>query len=179
MIVPGKMTIYYLTKPGLPLTLTLRRKRIMETKNRIIEFKATEGNHIYLEGDKIVANGVTYYVTAHYFRWNDGKFYLGREDQRPYERGSSLYISRQGNPMAKISTSARRKIAEMLPKAVNEWAESNKDSISQAEKKYLEYAISTREKAISEMQSKIDEMTKEIRQLKNGWHLTTYSDFAT
>lgn len=149
----------------------------METKQIQIDMRPTEKDHIFVECQSIMVNRVEYSLTAHYFRWNDGNFYLGMEDQQDWKRKGNLYMSRKGD-CSYPSESAKRKTIEILDKAVNKWVSESESLLLESEKKYLSHAIETRRKAIADMRLNIDKMTMEIRQLENGKHLPTYSEFS-
>lgn len=150
----------------------------METKQIQIEMRPTEGNHVFVECGNLTVNRVEYYMTAHYFLWQDGNFHLGKEEQKPYQQKGNLYMSRKGT-MSYPSESAKKKTIAILDEAVNKWVKESKHLLIDAELKYILNAISLRKKAIEAKTIDIRMLKLEIEDLEGGEHLPTYSGYDT
>jgi hypothetical protein len=113
----------------------------------------TEASHIHasngsnaLNGDRslphvhtpFTVRGVEICVSAHLYKWRDGKWRIGREESSAYEQRQSLYLSRLGNWNTEVSESARKKIADIVTAVVGEWVAQSSAKLQQAEVEHLE-----------------------------------------
>ena len=125
----------------------------LETSIGPIWIVPTEAAHIHasngsnaLNGDRslphvhtpFTVRGVEITVSAHFYKWSDGKWRIGREESSTYEQRQSLYLSRLGNWNTPVSESARMKIYDVLTAAVGDWIAGSGAKLQQAEVEHLE-----------------------------------------
>jgi hypothetical protein len=140
------------------------------TKRGTFTLKPTERDHIYADGHATV-RGKRQRLSAHFHLWNDGKWRLGREDKKDWERKREAYFDGGG-----ATTAFFNDAIPDLEGGVNEWAAANQAAIAEAEQEYKERGIANRLDQISRHEKALVALKREVRQLQAGEHLSCYSD---
>jgi hypothetical protein len=152
------------------------------TKLGPIFITPTEANHLHVSSrgnggteNYLTLRGCEYYVSAHFYAYQDGTFNIGPEfteaqdsngkHTRPtnntYERRQSLYISNHS-----ASESARTKIAEVLTEAVTKWVSENPETIAAAHIEHLHEKVESALADVHKAKEVLNQAETELRTAK-------------
>jgi hypothetical protein len=142
----------------------------------VAELQPTDANHIYFDANHhsgmgrgfptahyIEIRGITYGISAHFYKWADGTWNHGQEEDSYGVRLYGLYMSRAGRKDA--SDAARLKAIEIMTEIVRKWASENPDAFVAAEREAVKEKRGKIQKRISELQAQIDAYTAEMQAL--------------
>jgi hypothetical protein len=151
----------------------------VETKQLRGEITPTSGEHIFFDcntgsasrfegGFFITVRGVTYGVSAHFYKSPTGAWTLGKEGEAPATKFyHHMYISRRGsNTKSDISHTARVKVAELLTAEVERWLKDNQAALVEAQQDDTRREIEKREARIGELEAQIETIKLEIAALR-------------
>ncbi len=134
----------------------------------------TEKDHIYLTCDKATIRGVDWRFTCHFYRWADGKFHIGREQDSSYNQRDSLWSRKLNDPnhnFEQFTEAAKKAVEQPIIDAVNNWAANNAQASDDAEAEYLANAKENRMELIQKYTSAMAEIMKEVTRIEAGEHL--------
>ena len=164
--------------PSLSLPATV------QTKLGPIFITPTEANHIHVtsrhdrnEGSGLLTlRGCEYYISAHFYGYEDGTFNIGpefheensRRQGKPvlanqYDRRQSLYISNHA-----ASESARTKLAEVVTEAVTKWVSENPETIAAAHIEYLRNKVESAQSDVHKAKEVLRDAEAELRTAKQN-----------
>jgi hypothetical protein len=151
----------------------------VETKQLRGEITPTSGEHIFFDcntgsasrfegGFFITVRGITYGVSAHFYKSPTGTWTLGKEGEAPSAKFyHNMYISRRGsNVKSDISHTARVAVAELLTAEVERWLKDNQAALVEAQQDDTRREIEKREKEIADLEGKITTIKLEIAALR-------------
>lgn len=142
------MTTHTVTTPFGPLDIV----PVEKTRLRV-----ETGIPMNVDDRALRINGVDYTVQAWLYRWSDGVWHLGQED----DRMSQLHeprLSRRGSfGTDDVTRSAIEKARAAIESAVNEWAGENETALQAADVKWLEQELRRAEGNEEEAREAYDE----------------------
>jgi hypothetical protein len=151
----------------------------IETKQLRGEITPTSGEHIFFDcnagsasrydgGFFVTVRGVTYGVSAHFYKSPTGAWALGHEGEAPATKFyHNIYISRRGSIVkSDISHAARVTVAALLTAEVERWLVDNQAALIEAQQDDTRREIEKREKEIADLEGKITTIKLEIAALR-------------
>lgn len=166
--------------------MSTRLTAIVTTKLGDVEIVATSPDHLSVSASNggtpsrnLTVRGVPYHVHAHLYRWTDGAWNLGREDQNDYERGQYLHASRTdrytGPRDLYASEPARKAITDAILTAVRDWVQTDdaRQTISAGTRSNAEMTLSRIDNQLAKLRAEVAELEAERREAEK---LSRYSE---
>jgi hypothetical protein len=154
----------------------------VSTKFGNVYLKPTSDSHIYVDASgsshieegldrhgPLKVNNVEMGVTAHFYKWSDEKWRIGKERadwSTSYHALYSLYTSCE---------SARKKLTDELTTVVGNWVAQNPQALADASVEDLEAKLKKAEADLKEKQAEMDVLDYAVRQAKDALTLALRS----
>jgi hypothetical protein len=154
---------------------------------RTVELTPTSLNHIYVGAGKnvnapdssghvpyLTERGVDYTLSAHLYRWQDGKFHVGEEGKRAYDHHQSFGLTRAEWTNYNKSGAAptiEAKLKSEIEEIVNTWVDANSGAMVEAEAVDLNNKIQRLESDESEALEKLVGIQVELNKVREQEYL--------
>jgi hypothetical protein len=159
----------------------------ISTKFGNVYLKPTSDSHIYVDANHncgsshieegidrhgpLTVNNVEMGVTAHFYKWSDGKWRIGKEradwSSTCHALHASKLIYKNYNSMD-ASESARKKLTDELTTVVGNWVAQNPQALHAASVEYLEAKLKKAEDTFKEKRLAAYEAEQEMNSARDA-----------
>ena len=107
------------------------------------EITPVDKTHIFLKGETRV-RGKTHTTSGHFHLWTDGKWHLGDENKKDWERSQYAYFldtMKDRHFVVDPTANFKKEAIEAMEAFVNEWTPNNAETIWEAHQRALQQRL--------------------------------------